>query len=169
MRSQLVTVLFVGEGHAEEALLRHLKSLYAPRGSGVAVTIFNAKGKGAKHVVDYAIRKRLNVEYDFVWALLDTDTDWNDKVKNRATREEVSVVPCNPCLEALLLRVYGLQNQGYSTAQFKRQFQRRFGTEAHDKSVYVNHFGKSVLETARRQITELNRLLQAFSPRCPKN
>ncbi|MEI2642189.1 MAG: hypothetical protein V9G10_07610 [Candidatus Nanopelagicales bacterium] len=42
----------VGEGDAEVLFMQHLKSLYVQRGSGVVVTIKNARGKGAAHVVD---------------------------------------------------------------------------------------------------------------------
>ena len=41
------TLLLVGEGATEEAFLRHVKSIYAPRGAGLKVTIKNAHGKGA--------------------------------------------------------------------------------------------------------------------------
>ena len=42
------TLLIVGEGRHEEAFLNHVKLRYAPRGCGLAVTIKNARGKGAE-------------------------------------------------------------------------------------------------------------------------
>ena len=62
-RRQRFTILLVGEGHAEVALLTHLKGLYASRGSGVAISIRNARGKGAAYVVNYAIRQTRNAAY----------------------------------------------------------------------------------------------------------
>lgn len=41
------TVLLVGEGDAEVQFMQHLKGMYVQRGSGVVVTIKNARGKGA--------------------------------------------------------------------------------------------------------------------------
>ena len=41
------TVLLVGEGDAELSFMQHLKRIYVQRGSGVAVTLKNARGKGA--------------------------------------------------------------------------------------------------------------------------
>lgn len=69
------TVLVVGEGDAEVLFLQHLKALYVQRGSGVVVTIKNARGKGAANVVDFAARQSRNAAYDLVVALLDTDSD----------------------------------------------------------------------------------------------
>lgn len=162
VRPQLVTILLVGEGAAEEALLRFLKGLYAPRGSGVSVTIKNARGKGAGHVVDYAIRQCRNSDFDFKMALLDADTGWRPTVQQRALQENVQVLLCEPCLEALLLRIHGQGVMGYSSAQLKQRFEQQFGRAAHDPRVYDASFGRDVLEEARKTIQELDRLINAF-------
>lgn len=47
------TVLLVGEGDAEVQFMQHLKGMYVQRGSGVVVTVKNARGKGEAHVVDF--------------------------------------------------------------------------------------------------------------------
>ena len=104
-RRQRFTILLVGEGHAEVALLTHLKGLYASRGSGVAISIRNARGKGAAYVVNYAIRQTRNAAYDRVVTLLDADTDWNSAVRSKAARARIEVIACAPCLEVLLLQV----------------------------------------------------------------
>ncbi len=69
------TLLIVGEGRHEEAFLNHLKKLYVPRGCGLSVTIKNARGKGALHVVSWTARQIANADYDVVAVLLDTDVD----------------------------------------------------------------------------------------------
>jgi hypothetical protein len=46
------TLLIVGEGADEKAFLSYLKEQLVPRGAGLMVTIKNAKGKGAKGVLD---------------------------------------------------------------------------------------------------------------------
>ena len=81
-------LLLVGEGDAEVQLIQHLKRLYVERGSGIVVTIKNARGKGAGHVVDFAYRQSRNAAYDAKAALLDTDTDWNDKPAPRRARQK---------------------------------------------------------------------------------
>ncbi|MEO6277640.1 hypothetical protein [Roseateles sp.] len=89
------TLLIVGEGLAEEAFLRHLKALYVERGSK-AVTIKNAKGKGGRHVLSYALAQRKTADYDKVAALLDTDKDWDDTQRVRARQQGVEVVEGHP-------------------------------------------------------------------------
>lgn len=163
-RPQLFTVLLVGEGHAEEAWLRHLKGLYVARRSGVSVQIKNARGKGAQHVIDYAIGQTRNAAYDHKLALLDADTDWNDQVRKRARQENVEVIACTPCLEALLLQVGGVPvRPGLTSAQLKRQFQARFGAAADEPRVYMEHFSAEVLASARTRVADLDWLLRAFS------
>ncbi len=163
-RPQWVTALLVGEGHAEEAWLRHLKGLYAPRGSGVAVTIRNARGKGAAHVVDYAIRQTRNAAYDRVVAVLDTDTDWSDVVRKRASQAHIDVIACIPCLEVLLLQVAGVAVRECSTSvQIKQRFELQFGAAAHEPRIYEKHFGREQLDQARLRLEELDRLLRALT------
>jgi hypothetical protein len=84
------TLLIVGEGYHEEAFLNHVKQLYAPRGCGLSVSIKNARGKGAKHVVDWAIRQAANTAYDSVAAMLDTDQDWSPAVEKQARAKKDS-------------------------------------------------------------------------------
>lgn len=74
------TLLIVGEGYHEEAFLSHVKQIYAPRGCGLAVTIKNARGKGAMHVVDWTIKQIANAQFDIVAAMLDTDEGWSPNV-----------------------------------------------------------------------------------------
>jgi hypothetical protein len=49
------TLLIVGEGSDEKAFLSYLKEQLVPRGAGLMVVIKNAKGKGAKHVIEWTI------------------------------------------------------------------------------------------------------------------
>lgn len=158
------TVLIVGEGNAEVAFIHHLKSLYIARGSGMALTIKNARGKGALHVVDVAIRQSRNAAFDVKAALLDTDTDWNDKARAAARKAKVQVLPCNPCIEAMLLSLHGDTAQGRSTAQYKQAFAAKFDAPAHEASVYAKHFTVEVLEQARLTSPVLEELLALLKP-----
>ncbi len=51
-RPQNQTLLLVGEGYDEVAFLTYLKSELVSRDAGLEVKIKNAKGKGAKHVIE---------------------------------------------------------------------------------------------------------------------
>lgn len=158
------TVLLVGEGYAEVAFIEHLKTLYVSRGCGLALTVKNARGKGALHVVDVAIRQSRNAAFDVRAVLLDTDTDWNEKTQAMARKAKVQVVPCRPCLEAMLLALHGEMAQSKSSAQHKQAFATRFGAQAHDASVYARHFSFELLEKARPGSPELEQLLALLKP-----
>lgn len=157
------TVLIVGEGDAEVCFLQYLKSLYLQRGSGVVVTIKNARGKGALHVVDFAIRQSRNAEYDVKVALLDADTDWNDKTRKLAKSGKVVVLPCVPCLEADLLRCHGVAVHGLTSAQLKSQFLKRFNQPAFAVDVYRKQFSSDVILGAQDRVENLATLLSLFN------
>lgn len=163
-RFVLRTVLLVGEGDAEVAFIEHLKALYITRGCGLALTVKNARGKGALHVVDVAVSQSRNAAFDVRAVLLDTDTDWNDKTQAIARKAKVQVVPCRPCLEAMLLALHGETAQGKSSAHHKQTFAVRFGAQAHDVSVYGKHFSFELLEKARSRSPELEQLLAFLTP-----
>ncbi len=163
IRSVQKTVLLVGEGASEHAFLHHLKSLYALRGCGVAVSIKNAGGKGALHVVDVAKRHSRNAQYDAVAALLDTDTDWNEKTAAIAKKAKVRVVQSTPCLEAVLLQMHAQPVYGKTAPQLKRDFSSYFGGAANESKVYDQHFPAAFLNSAVSQnsvVSEIMRLLQ---------
>lgn len=163
-RHELRTVLLVGEGYAEVAFIEHLKALYVSRGCGLALTVKNARGKGALHVVDVAIRQSRNAAFDVKAALLDTDTGWNDTTQATARKAKVQVLACNPCIEAMLLALHRDMAQGRSTAQYKQAFVAKFDAPAHEASLYAKHFTFEFLEKARLTSPVLEELLTLLKP-----
>lgn len=129
------TVLFVGEGNAEVAMLNYLKAIYASRSCGVSVTIKNAHGKGAANVINCAITATQNASYDITCAVFDTDKDWNDAVKAKAKRNRIHMFPLEPCLEAVLCRALGLSSEGLSP-QLKARIRNETGMEAHNAEFF---------------------------------
>lgn len=167
MRRQAArTVLLVGEGDAEVVFLQHLKALYVQRGSGVAVTIKNARGKGAAHVVDFARRQSINAAYDVVAALLDTDTDWNDKTRAAARKARVFPVLSEPCLEAVLLRMHRVPVEGRTAGQLKHDFATRFGLAASEAEV-TRHFSRETVEAATGRVDVLQVLVHLLTRAVP--
>lgn len=161
MRRVQRTVLLVGEGASEVLFIGHLKRLYHQRESGVSVTIKNARGKGAGHVIDFAIGQSRNAAYDVKLALLDTDADWTDKVRQTARSNRVHVLPCEPCLESMLLVIHKKSVAGRTTAQLKTLFTAEFGVVASD-DVMLKHFPKIRLDEARSRVSILNKLLEVL-------
>jgi hypothetical protein len=158
-RQTIRTVLIVGEGQAEEVFVKHVRHIYlGSRSSGLRLTVKNAKGKGGRHVLDYARRQRHIADFDDVAVLLDTDTDWTDADRRAARDAKVTVIESSPCLEAVLLRLKG-QTAPLNSAACKQQFSNAFGFLAHDPRVYERHFPKNTLDLGRVQVQPLDHLL----------
>lgn len=155
------TLLIVGEGYHEEAFLNHVKQLYAPRGCGLAVTIKNARGKGAMHVIDWTIRQMANADFDTVAAMLDTDKDWSPAVARQARQKKIRVLPSDPCFDAVMLRLLGLNAQGEAKA-LKRSLAPYLGNNPTERGSYEAHFGKERLEAGRQQEPTIDALLKLF-------
>lgn len=140
------TILLVGEGAAEEAFLTHLKRLYVPRGSGLKVFVRNARGKGAKHVVEWASRQI--GAYDKRAVLLDTDQDWSDAVARKAKASKIVVCKSEPHFEAMMLRLLGLSDVGSSTV-LKARLAPYLNNNALNVENYSLHFGRDCLNAGR--------------------
>lgn len=158
-RGEYETLPLVGEGETEVAFLSHVKALYAPRGCGLAVKVICARGKGAAHVVDVAIRQQFNAAYDVVAVLLDTDQDWGPAVAKRALDHEIQVLCSEPMFEAMMLRVHRLPAHGRAD-ELKRRFASLVNGDGLTSRNYGANFGDRILQTARRRETTLDRLLQ---------
>jgi hypothetical protein len=157
------TLLLVGEGDAELVWLAHVKRLYVARGAGLVVSLKNAHGKGAAHVVDVAIRHSRSYAFDAKAVLLDTDTDWTDEVRARAKKEDVEIVAAIPCLEGMLLSAHGYQIEGRTSAKLKSDFAIKFGMTALEAKTYEQHFSRPFLEKIRTKLAEIDQLLNLLS------
>jgi len=155
------TVLAVGEGDAEVALLQHLKSIYVHRSCGSTLKILQAYGKGAGNVIRHAIRYGEGQEFDRCIALFDTDKDYTEEVKALAKAERLVEIPSEPCLEALLLCVHG-DSKTRTSEQHKLEFLRRFGGRVQDAGVLQAAFTREVLEEARSRISLIHLLINTF-------
>ncbi len=152
------TLLAVGEGDGDCAFLKHLRSLYCSNGVGYTTTIRNAHGKGPEHVIDFAAQHAKIYRYDRVIALLDTDIPWSDKLLKTARRARIEIVGSTPCLEGLLLSI--LQKQPPAgAAACKKAIQQAIGVDLTESRSYAHHFTRSVLDTARAQLPELDKLI----------
>lgn len=155
------TLLIVGEGDTEVAFLTHVKRLYAPRGCGLMVTIKNAHGLGAKHVIDWTRRQTANADYDAVAAMLDTDQDWSEAVAKQAKSARIEVLKSEPCFEAMMLRLLGQSTAGDSKA-LKRRFAPYVNNDQMRPENYATNFGKAFLDASRNKEPSLDALLKLF-------
>lgn len=153
------TLLIVGEGADEVAFLSHVKHLYAPRGCGLAVTIKNAQGKSAKHVIEWTGRQMAIADYDVVAALLDTDTDWSPEVAKLAKKKKIQVLTSEPCFEALMLRILGESPKGNAHA-LKKQFAPFVNNDATQRENYAMHFSPECVQAGRLHEPAIDALLK---------
>ena len=156
------TLLIVGEGAVDEALLLHAKKLYVPRGAGLSVKIKNARGKGASHVIDWTIRQMANASYDEVAVLLDTDVDWTPAVEKRARQKKIRVMQSTPCVDAVLLRLIGQSTAGNSHA-LKKRLAPYLNHAPTDPAQFATHFGDAVLRAGRRHEAVIATLLELLN------
>lgn len=154
------TLLLVGEGYNEVAFLRFLKSNLVARSSGLTVTIKNAKGKGAKHVIEWTIRQMSNAQYDHVGVLFDTDTDWNQIVEKKAKSKKLILLKSEPCFEKMMLRLLNVQSEN-GTKALKKQF-LEFVSDPSDFRSYEHKFPISYLIQNRHANEAINTLLTLF-------
>jgi hypothetical protein len=152
-------VLIVGEGYAECELLRHVRSLYTAGRRGHQLAFRNARGKGASHVVDYAIRLSTQGGYDSIGAIFDTDTGLDRATRTRASQHGIVLLRSDPCLEAWLLATVGRGIEG-PTAEHKRRFRDHFHGDADEEGLIPRNFPRPVLDAARAQIEIIDRLLR---------
>jgi hypothetical protein len=153
------TLLIVGEGYDEEAFLNYLKYLYVPRGCGLSVTVKNARGKGAHHVIDWTARQIANAHYNAVAALLDTDTDWNAKTEKLARTNKIQVLKSEPCFEAMMLRLKGQSAIGDAQV-LKRQFATYVNNDTTRRENYAQNFGLDCLQAGRNKELTIDKLLK---------
>ena len=154
-------MLIVGEGYHEEAFLNYVKHLYAPRGCGLSVTIKNARGKGAQHVIGWTIRQTANADYDVVAAMLDTDTDWTPAIAKQAKTKKIQVLASDPCFDAVMLRLLEKNPVGDAKAM-KRQLAPFVGNDPTQRQSYAAHFGPKCLEAGRAFEPTIDALLRLF-------
>jgi len=157
-RVQKKTLLIVGEGLDEEAFLRYLKSKLVNRDAGLMVTIKNAKGKGAKHMIEWTIRQASIADYDNVAALFDTDTDWTQVVEALAKKKKVILLKSEPCFEAMLLRLLGI-TPDLNLKNLKAQFAPFVNCGASRRENYAKHFSPEMLAAKQHIEPTIERLL----------
>jgi hypothetical protein len=146
-------------GYHEEAFLNHVKQLYVSRGCGLSVTVKNARGKSAKHIIEWTTRQIANADYDAVAVMLDTDTDWSPALAKQSKAKRIQVLASEPCFDALLLRLLGNHPVG-DTAALKKLLAPYLNNAPTERQNYAEHFAKARLEGGRKEEPSIDVLLR---------
>jgi RloB-like protein len=158
IRTQRKTLLAIGEGDTEVAFLKHVRSLYCSDRFGVNMIIKNANGRGPDNVINHAVRSSKQASYDRQLCLLDTDIKWSDKIVKVAKIHRISLIGSTPCIEGLLLLIFGEKVPDQS-ANCKKTLQQLTKNDMSEVNHYKTHFPKQHLDTVRQEISVLNELL----------
>ena len=162
--AQRKTLLAVGEGKADAALLRYLRRLYCSSRQGVSVTVRNASGKGPTNVIGTAIGALRIASFDHKLCLLDTDIVWTAKNISDAKRKNIQLIGAIPCLEGLLLQILD-RSVPANSDECKRQLKAFTGMNMYEADDYSAYFPHALLQRERNRIAELDRLLKMFEGR----
>lgn len=161
-RAAKQTLLMYGEGAAEEAFLKYLKSHYA-RDTGVAITIRNGKGGDPESIVRNAVREP--GAFDRCVVVLDNDKPEQEMRAARqiADSSNIVLVEQAPCLESILLSILnnGTSYERRPSAWCKNEFESRYIEKKRRRDVraYQDVFPKELLDTRRTQVDTLNVLI----------
>lgn len=161
VRKQRKTLFVVGEGQTEVAFLNHLKTLYCRGDHSVKVTVQNAYGKGPENVLQTALRKKNQADYDCVVVVLDTDIPWTAALKKEAQTNKITLIGNTPCIEALFLDLLG-EKIFSETSKCKAAITSVLGVNLLDKKEYESWCSKEKLELLRQSNSDLDSLLKAY-------
>ena len=162
-RAASKTLLMYGEGLGEKTFLKHLRKLYA-HSSNTKVTVRNGRGGDATSIVINAD----NAPGDFNKKVVVLDNDKRPEEMNRARHEarsrNIELFENNPCLEAMLLSILndGANYKTKESSWCKNQFQSQYIAKKKRSDIheYERVFPKSLLDTKRSKIPELNDLIK---------
>lgn len=160
-RAAQKTLLIYGEGLSEEMFIKHLRSIYAYN-SNVAVTVRKGKGGTADRIVIDAGNAG---DYDRKVVLLDNDKGAKEMAAARAEAKKrgIELIENCPCLEATLLSILnkGASYKDKPSSWCKGQFESNYieKKKRSEPSEYVKIFPKTLLETHRKKVVILGRII----------
>lgn len=158
----LQTHLLFGEGPTEIAFLRHLKTLFHPRGGGFRITVDGDQGGGPANILAECIAVSGIAAYHHRVILMDTDLPWDgNEVIHQATAAGIDLLGSDPCIEGLLLRTLGHPVPATAEA-CKRQIRDALppGIRLTDPRSYPRFLPEEILLEAQEQIPALATLIR---------
>jgi hypothetical protein len=151
--------MLVCEGYAEDELGSAASRWYLPRDCGTVLRRRNVRGFGGQHALQEAIRIARDEAFDSVAVMVDNDAHWGKTERALANKHRITIVENEPCIEATLLRVAGI-NPPRSTRECKAVFMEVFGDEASRSGVILRKFSREKLDAARARVAAIDHLLR---------
>ena len=155
------TLLVFGEGFGEEMFLKHLKSIYLCRDSGISIKICKGRGGTPHDIIIDAYRTP--GAFDRKIVILDNDRTKTEitKARQEARRRNIELIENIPCLEFLLVSILDEKPSEKSSGWCKGEFESKYLNKKKrgEPNEYKKLFPKELLDAKRSKITELNNMI----------
>lgn len=107
-RSLKKTILIVGEGETEDAVLTHLKNLYWDRkNSNHTIKVKSASGGSPASIAEYTLAQNNLSPHDMVYIFLDSDKVLCTKFTKIVNKNRFKYFQSVVCLDCELVRILG--------------------------------------------------------------
>lgn len=156
------SLIIVAEGFHDKAFLNHMKDLYDEK--QIAIKIGSADGGSPKDIIEAAINKTRNAEYDYRYILMDADIPVSKEEREYAKKNNIELIFSEPlCLEGMLLKIIG-QKPASTSQKCKSKLHPQLSGPPSDKGSYKAMFNRQVLDSTQIQtIVELRNILSKTS------
>lgn len=121
----------------------------------------NAYGKGPENILQTALRKKKQADYECVIAVLDTDIPWTAKLTKEAKANQITLIGNTPCIEALFLSLLE-QKAPLNTQKCKTAIANTLSADLLDKNSYESWCSEEKIEQLRMHNKDLDNLLKAY-------
>lgn len=152
------------EGKRDLAFLSHLRQLYCSGNTcSPKVDVKQARGKGGNNVVDTLLGTLRVKAYDVGVAFIETDVPPDTQRRDALRRKKSGIlVPADPCLEAMLLRIAN-QPIPQTVQACKQAIELYAGNDLYQASDYAPIWSLALIQSARPNYPELETLINCFS------
>ena len=136
------------------------------RAPGVVVDV-TGLGNSPRQLVEEALKRRKQDEYDQVWCVFDRDdckvSDFNGTL-DRARSQKISVAYSNQAFELWYLLHYDFHNTAVPRQDYRKKLRKSLGRDYRKNDPHMYNQLSSHQDTA---IEHAERLLKEYSPRSP--
>lgn len=156
------TVLVVCEGKTDLAFLHYLRSqMCADKPDAPKMTLRQAHGKGADNVASTLLGLARQAAYDKLVLMADGDIPLSESMRKKLRRHKVVLVIPAPCLEGLLLDIFGHSVPPMSSV-CKNRLQQIAPGSLSDEPYLAHHWPMDLLHAKRPAIPALDALMGCF-------
>jgi len=150
-QAMLTTLLIVGEGQDDQAVIKHMNQQFKNESAGIKPSIEKQSGGSPGNIITNAARKYKDSAHDRRYIVLDSDVAIPQQDHDKAKKSGYSLILWKPTsLEGALLDVLQESVLPHETSQrLKARLHPRLDGKPDDPRSYQTLFPKPVLEKSR--------------------